>query len=307
MLRSFEEQPQCEKTLESEENSVTVENEEEEEGDNDEDEEEGEVNAHELWLRNQDPKPVSKVLTHVIEDYIIKECAIPFDQVEEQEMQAAERPNSCVECGQASNRNDNFCSRQCFKVFKSKAKAAAKRQQREKKNKSKSSPSSLKIKLNIHKRHKAATATITNEHINHQESANMLMQSSPFDFLDSSMSESSGSLPQPLTFQLSYSSSALSTVGSCRPGGGSAVGPFPGGDPSDWSCEQVYDFVRIVAGSAIADTFKAQDLDGLALSLIKDDHLVQTMQVKLGPALKIMSKFNELKKAYASECVNKTF
>jgi hypothetical protein len=29
--------------------------------------------------------------------------------------------------------------------------------------------------------------------------------------------------------------------------------------------------------------------------LIKDDHLVNTMQIKLGPALKILYKFNEIR------------
>ena len=43
---------------------------------------------------------------------------------------------------------------------------------------------------------------------------------------------------------------------------------------------------------------------GSALSLIHDDHLVKTMQIKLGPALKIMSKFNELKTKFNSSLSN---
>ncbi len=70
---------------------------------------------------------------------------------------------------------------------------------------------------------------------------------------------------------------------------------LPRGDPCEWSCEEVFEFVRVVAGINVAQVFKAQEVDGSALSLIRDDHLVNTMQIKLGPALKIMSKFNELK------------
>lgn len=72
------------------------------------------------------------------------------------------------------------------------------------------------------------------------------------------------------------------------------------GDPTEWNCDDVYRFVSSVAGVQIANQFKMQDIDGSALSLIQNDHLVNTMQVKLGPALKIISKFNEIKTRFAS-------
>jgi polyhomeotic-like protein 1 len=53
-----------------------------------------------------------------------------------------------------------------------------------------------------------------------------------------------------------------------------------------------------VAGVAYAEIFSTQEVDGTALSLIRDDHLVNAMQIKLGPALKIMSKFNEVKSRF---------
>jgi hypothetical protein len=70
---------------------------------------------------------------------------------------------------------------------------------------------------------------------------------------------------------------------------------YPIGDPTEWNCDEVCQFVKCVAGAQVANLFKAQEVDGSALNLIRDDHLVSTMQIKLGPALKIMSKFNELK------------
>jgi hypothetical protein len=75
---------------------------------------------------------------------------------------------------------------------------------------------------------------------------------------------------------------------------------LPMGDPAEWNCEEVYHFVKCVAGIQVAQLFKMQEVDGSALTLIRDDHLVNTMQIKLGPALKIMSKFNELKSKYNS-------
>ena len=69
---------------------------------------------------------------------------------------------------------------------------------------------------------------------------------------------------------------------------------LPGGDPTEWNCDEVYQFIKCVAGIQVAQLFRSQEVDGSALSLIRDDHLVNTMQIKLGPALKIMSKFNEL-------------
>ena len=80
---------------------------------------------------------------------------------------------------------------------------------------------------------------------------------------------------------------------------------YPIGDPADWNCDEVYQFVKCVAGIQIAQLFKSQEVDGSALTLIRDDHLVNTMQIKLGPALKIMSKFNELKSKFnAGSSVN---
>ena len=79
---------------------------------------------------------------------------------------------------------------------------------------------------------------------------------------------------------------------------------YPMGDPADWNCDEVYQFVKLVAGIQIAQLFKSQEVDGSALTLIRDDHLVNTMQIKLGPALKIMSKFNELKSKYNNALCN---
>ena len=89
------------------------------------------------------------------------------------------------------------------------------------------------------------------------------------------------------------------TTSTTNSGSGNSPGDvYPLGDPTEWNCEQVYQFVNCVAGVNVAALFRAQEVDGSALALIRDDHLVNTMQIKLGPALKIMSKFNELTAKY---------
>ena len=61
--------------------------------------------------------------------------------------------------------------------------------------------------------------------------------------------------------------------------------------------QDVYDFVRHLEGcEEHADEFKSQEIDGYALMLLKEDHLMSAMKMRLGPALKICSKINALKR-----------
>ena len=60
--------------------------------------------------------------------------------------------------------------------------------------------------------------------------------------------------------------------------------------------QDVYDFIRTLPGCGMyADEFRQQEIDGSALMLLKEDHLMMTMNVKLGPALKICSRVGSLK------------
>ena len=45
----------------------------------------------------------------------------------------------------------------------------------------------------------------------------------------------------------------------------------------------------------IAEEFRSQEIDGQALLLLKEDHLMATMNIKLGPALKIFAEISMLK------------
>lgn len=103
-------------------------------------------------------------------------------------------------------------------------------------------------------------------------------------------------------------------------------------DPTKWNVAEVYEFIRSLPGQRnkhtacwfrrqtwnsslwlyfncvsllslccslgcqeIADEFRSQEIDGQALLLLKEDHLMSTMNIKLGPALKIFARINMLK------------
>uniref|UniRef100_W5M7L5 Polyhomeotic homolog 2a (Drosophila) n=1 Tax=Lepisosteus oculatus TaxID=7918 RepID=W5M7L5_LEPOC len=67
-------------------------------------------------------------------------------------------------------------------------------------------------------------------------------------------------------------------------------------DPTKWNVEDVYEFIRSLPGcQEIADEFRSQEIDGQAMLLLKEDHLMSAMNIKLGPALKIYARINMLK------------
>ncbi|XP_034021648.1 polyhomeotic-like protein 2b [Thalassophryne amazonica] len=71
---------------------------------------------------------------------------------------------------------------------------------------------------------------------------------------------------------------------------------FTPNDPTKWNVEEVYEFICSLPGcQEIADEFRSQEIDGQALLLLKEDHLMSTMNIKLGPALKIFARINMLK------------
>uniref|UniRef100_A0A671MFX7 Polyhomeotic homolog 3 n=1 Tax=Sinocyclocheilus anshuiensis TaxID=1608454 RepID=A0A671MFX7_9TELE len=66
--------------------------------------------------------------------------------------------------------------------------------------------------------------------------------------------------------------------------------------PSQWSVEQVCSFISSLPGCHdIAADFRSQEIDGQALLLLKEDHLMSAMNIKLGPALKICAQISALK------------
>ncbi|KAM8766420.1 polyhomeotic-like protein 1 isoform 2-T3 [Acanthopagrus schlegelii] len=66
--------------------------------------------------------------------------------------------------------------------------------------------------------------------------------------------------------------------------------------PGQWSVEEVSQFISSLQGcEEIASQFLSQEIDGQALLLLKEEHLMSTMNIKLGPALKICAHINNLR------------
>ena len=68
---------------------------------------------------------------------------------------------------------------------------------------------------------------------------------------------------------------------------------------AQWDVEEVCKFVTSVTGcTEYCDMFREQEIDGQALILLTEEHLSAKMGIKLGPALKIKSKIDELRCVY---------
>ncbi|XP_059200122.1 polyhomeotic-like protein 3 [Centropristis striata] len=68
--------------------------------------------------------------------------------------------------------------------------------------------------------------------------------------------------------------------------------------PSQWNVQQVFSFINsLPGGQDVAEEFRSQEIDGQALLLLTEEHLVSTMNLKLGPALKLCAHINSLKDA----------
>lgn len=98
---------------------------------------------------------------------------------------------------------------------------------------------------------------------------------------------------------------------------------FLSATPAQWSVEEVCRFISSLQGGCLhfitvfvltsppcsahvptyfcsgceelAAQFLSQEIDGQALLLLREDHLISTMNIKLGPALKICASINTLR------------
>lgn len=70
----------------------------------------------------------------------------------------------------------------------------------------------------------------------------------------------------------------------------------PPSSPGQWSVQEVSQFISSLQGCEdLASQFLSQEIDGQALLLLKEEHLMSTMNIKLGPALKICAHINNLR------------
>ncbi|KAK6634974.1 hypothetical protein RUM44_000223 [Polyplax serrata] len=67
-------------------------------------------------------------------------------------------------------------------------------------------------------------------------------------------------------------------------------------NPLQWTVADVCEFIRTLPGCAdYVEDFAMQDIDGEALMLLKPDHLMSVMSMKLGPAVKIIAKIDTMR------------
>ena len=70
----------------------------------------------------------------------------------------------------------------------------------------------------------------------------------------------------------------------------------PTTDILHWSVQDVVQFILHLPGCQdYAEDFELQEIDGQALMLLKADHLMSAMSIKLGPALKICAKIEAIR------------
>jgi len=66
-------------------------------------------------------------------------------------------------------------------------------------------------------------------------------------------------------------------------------------DILNWTVDEVCDFIFSLTGSnEIVNEFKDQCIDGQSLILLKEEHLLNKLGIKLGPALKILAHIHKL-------------
>lgn len=71
---------------------------------------------------------------------------------------------------------------------------------------------------------------------------------------------------------------------------------------SKWTVSDVCEFIKTLPGcSDYVEDFDNQEIDGQALLLLKESHLVSAMGMKLGPALKIVAKVESMKDSSLQE------
>lgn len=70
---------------------------------------------------------------------------------------------------------------------------------------------------------------------------------------------------------------------------------FLSSEPTKWNVDDVYEFIRSLPGcQEITEEFHGQEIDGQALLLLNEDHLMSAINIKLGPALKIYMRSSML-------------
>lgn len=241
------------------------------------------------------PKAMIKpnVLTHILEGHMVHEATEPFpmstkrlpDDVEDavspkRSKSSPEKPATtpdrtiCIQCGKKDSKgklkHKPYCSKTCSKAAKAGVVPTAKQ--------------NGEHKLRIRNENGTTNGSVSPKSLPSPTSTNGT----------SSDSSSSGS---------SSDMSSIDAKKSAKPPTPMEVSADVDAEQEEpisflvkWSVDEVCDYIRSLPGYGdYADDFANHEIDGQALVLLNENHLVKTMNIKLGPALKIMSQIEAIK------------
>uniref|UniRef100_A0AAR2JRP3 Polyhomeotic homolog 2b (Drosophila) n=1 Tax=Pygocentrus nattereri TaxID=42514 RepID=A0AAR2JRP3_PYGNA len=256
-----------------------------------------------------------QILTHVIEGFVIQEGAEPFPSrfcaccccIGLKANQEEEPTLSCELCGKVDfaynfKRSKRFCSTVCAKRYNV---GCTKRIGLFPRRPTPENPKKQKVSNNSH--HSTSSEAKKQNHSTHtgivgSVSSPRLSHLSHGESTQCSDMSSYEEPPSPLSVASSGAQRLLRRERGSEHGESHSrelpllTQHFMPSDPAKWNVEDVYEFICSLPGcQEIAEEFRAQEIDGQALLLLKEDHLMSTMNIKLGPALKIFARISMLK------------
>lgn len=255
------------------------------------------------------PQAVVKpqVLTHLIEGFVIQEGAEPFPVaglLKDRDfsfMALSENGPAlmkCQFCGNLAPANrfrgsKRFCSTTCAKRFNVSC------SQHYKANRARSSGGMTPGPEGAARRKTAPRRSISDTRANKIPGRHLPIkrhsESSHSEDVSSDREEDDDESP---SLSPGSSRSCSRPQSDCSAPGGGALdgGGFLSSTPAQWSVEEVCRFISSLQGcEELAAQFLSQEIDGQALLLLREDHLISTMNIKLGPALKICASINSLR------------
>ncbi|XP_065279363.1 polyhomeotic-like protein 1 [Emys orbicularis] len=271
-----------------------------------------------------------QILTHIIEGFVIQEGAEPFPVGCSQLLKESEKPlqggapsgqsenqssNSpggdsatleldkktnllkCEYCGKYAPANQfrgskRFCSMTCAKRYNVSCSHQFRLQRKKMKEFQEANYARVRRRGPRRSSSEIARAKIQGKRHRGQEDSSRGSDNSSYD---EALSPTS---PGPLSVRASHGERDLTNSNMAPPTPDlHGINPdFLSSNPSRWSVEEVYEFIASLQGcQEIAEEFRSQEIDGQALLLLKEEHLMSAMNIKLGPALKICAKINILK------------
>ncbi|XP_038270254.1 polyhomeotic-like protein 1 isoform X2 [Dermochelys coriacea] len=271
-----------------------------------------------------------QILTHIIEGFVIQEGAEPFPVGSSQLLKESEKPlqggapsgqsenqssNSpggdsatleldkktnllkCEYCGKYAPANQfrgskRFCSMTCAKRYNVSCSHQFRLQRKKLKEFQEANYVRVRRRGPRRSSSEIARAKIQGKRHRGQEDSSRGSDNSSYD---EALSPTS---PGPLSVRVSHGERDLTNSNMAPPTPDlHGINPdFLSSNPSRWSVEEVYEFIASLQGcQEIAEEFRSQEIDGQALLLLKEEHLMSAMNIKLGPALKICAKINILK------------